>query len=280
MNRENPFNLEPEALKAKAKDVRKIIIEMIEHAGSGHPGGSLSATDLGVALFFNEMAYKPNEHLWSERDRFVLSKGHCAPLLYGLFAETGQIDPELVWSFSKQGSLLQKHGERHLLDCIEVSTGSLGQGISMAVGMALSAKQSQSPSRIYAMIGGGECNEGQVWEALMAAAHFKLDNLCIILDHNKLQTDGSHEQVMGMEPIEKKFESFGLNVIELDGHDYPAILAAFETAKNTKGIPTIFVAHTTKGKGVSFMEGEAKWHARSITEEEKNIALKDLENDF
>jgi len=280
MKRNNPFNYDVIALEKKAKVIRKLIVKTIAKANAGHPGGSLSSVEAATALFFNEMMYDPKNPELENRDRFVLSKGHCAPMLYSIFAETGQIEKELLWTFSEQGSPLQKHSERHRMNCVEVSTGSLGQGFSMAAGMALSAKSNKYPWRTYAIIGCGECNEGQIWETAMAASHFKLDNFCAILDYNKLQVDGTNDEVMTLKPVTDKFRSFGWEVIELDGHNMTEMLAALEKARETKGKPTMLVAHTIKGKGVSFMENRAEWHASGITKKQEIQALEDIENDY
>lgn len=276
----NPFNYDVSSLRKEARNIRELIIRMIAQAGSGHPGGSLSAVEAVAALFFHEMNYDPADPHLESRDRFVLSKGHCAPLLYAVFARTGQIEQELLWTFSKQDSPLQKHSERHRLDCVEASTGSLGQGVSMAAGMALCAKSNALPWRTYSVIGCGECNEGQVWETAMAAAHFKLDNFCVILDYNKLQVDGTNDEVMTLGPIGDKFRSFGWNVIKIDGHNFSAILEALDKARTTKEMPTMIVANTTKGRGVSFMQDRAEWHASGISEEQEITALKDIADDF
>ncbi len=280
MKRNNPFNYDVVKLKQTAKEVRELIIKTIAKAGAGHPGGSLSSTEMATALFFNEMEYDPKDTKFDNRDRFVLSKGHCAPMLYSIFAKTGQIEEKALWGFGKQNSPLQKHSERHRMDCVEVSTGSLGQGVSMAAGMALCAKSNDKAWRTYAIIGDGECNEGQVWETAMAAAHFKLDNFCVIMDHNKLQVDGTNDEVMALNSVADKFNSFGWNVIELDGNDMQEVLDGLDKARETKGKPTILVAHTIKGKGVSYMENRAEWHASGITEEQEKQALEDINNDY
>ncbi len=280
MNRKNPFNYDIIGLEETAKEIRKLIVKMIAKAGAGHPGGSLSSVEAATALYFSEMMYNVKDPKSENRDRFVLSKGHCAPMLYSVFAKTGQIKEEQLWTFSELGSPLQKHSERHRMDCVEVSTGSLGQGFSMATGMALCAKSNNYSWRTYAIIGCGESNEGQIWEAAMAASHFKLDNFCAILDYNKLQVDGSNDEVMTLEPIADKFRSFGWEVIELDGNNMTEMLEALKKAREIKGKPTMLIAHTIKGKGVSFMEDRAEWHASGINKEQEAIALEDIENDY
>jgi transketolase len=276
VSRVNPFSYPPSRLRDEAAAVRGLIVRMIAKAGSGHPGGSLSAVEIVTALYFHEMSYDPREPRMPDRDRFVLSKGHCAPLLYAVLARTGQIDPALLWTFSKLDSPLQKHSERHRLACVEASTGSLGQGVSMAAGMALCAKRNHFPWRVYAVIGCGECNEGQVWEAAMASAHFGLDNFCVILDYNQLQVDGTNDEVMTLRPIGGKFESFGWNVVDIDGHDIGALLGALDAARATRGKPTVVVARTIKGKGVSYMENRPEWHAAAIDGGQESRALEDI----
>ena len=250
-------------LKEKAKEIRKSIVSMIAEAKSGHPGGSLSATDILTALYFDEMNIDPANPKMEGRDRFVLSKGHAAPAVYATLAE-------------KFGSRLQGHPDMKKLPGIEISTGSLGQGLSVANGMALNAKIYGENYRTYIMLGDGEIQEGQIWEAAMSSAHYKLDNLCAFLDHNNLQIDGNVTEIMGIEPVNKKWEAFGWNVIEIDGHDFEQILSALDKAKQCKEKPTIVIAKTIKGKGVSFMENVCGFHGVAPTAEELEKALAEL----
>jgi len=262
-------------LQKFATNIRKNIIRMTAEAKSGHPGGSLSATDLLTTLYFNIMDINEENVNSIKRDRFVLSKGHAAPLLYAVLSEKGLMDIDLL-SLRKIGSLLQGHPNMNLVPGVDMSTGSLGQGISCAVGMALANKMDNNEHRIYALLGDGECQEGQVWEAAMAAAHYKLDNLCAMLDYNELQIDGSIHDVMDPAPLDEKFKAFGWHVIEINGHDYEEIAKAFEEAKTVKGQPTLIFAHTVKGKGVSFMENNANWHGVAPKPEERDRALEEL----
>lgn len=264
-----------EQLKIHATNIRRNIVKMVTSAKSGHPGGSLSACDLLTTLYFNVMDINEENVDSINRDRFVLSKGHAAPLLYAVLAEKGLLKEDLL-TLRKIGSPLQGHPNMNYVKGVDMSTGSLGQGISCAVGMALANKLDQKDYRIYALLGDGESQEGQVWEAAMAAAHYKLDNLCAILDYNELQIDGSVHDVMNPSPLDKKFEAFGWHVIEIDGHDYDQINKAFEEAKTIKGKPTMILAHTIKGKGVSFMENKAGWHGVAPKPEECEAALKEL----
>lgn len=264
-------------LKKHAKNIRINIIKEVTQARSGHPGGSLGAADIVTALYFNVMDINADNLDTLERDRFVLSKGHASPLLYAVLAEKGFLPEEELMTFRHLNSRLQGHPDMNMLPGVDFSTGSLGQGFSASVGMALANRVQKKPYRIYALLGDGECEEGIVWEAAMAAAHYKCDNLCAIVDDNGLQIDGTTDFVIGVEPIDKKFEAFGWHVIRIDGHDYKQILAAFEEAKTVKGQPTCIVAKTIKGKGVSFMENEVDWHGKAPNEEQAKIALKDLE---
>ena len=262
-------------LQAHATSIRRNIVKMVTSAKSGHPGGSLSATDLITTLYFNVMDINEENVGSINRDRFVLSKGHAAPLLYAVLAEKGLLKEDLL-TLRKCGSPLQGHPNMNYVQGVDMSTGSLGQGISCAVGMALANKMDQKDYRVYTLLGDGESQEGQVWEAAMAAAHYKLDNLCAILDFNKLQIDGNVHDVMNPTPLDKKFEAFGWHVIVIDGHDYDQINKAFEEAKTVKGKPTMILAHTIKGKGVSFMEDKANWHGVAPKPEECELALKEL----
>ena len=260
-----------------ARRLRRHVIAMTAKAGSGHPGGSLSAADIVTALFFCVLHHRPSEPQWAERDRFILSKGHTAPLLYAALAECGYFSLEELSSLRKLDSRLQGHTDRTCTPGVEMSAGSLGQGLSFGIGVALAARLNSQNYRVYVLLGDGECDEGQVWEAAMAATHFKVDNLVAIIDHNKQQLDGWNWEVMNLEPLGEKWHSFGWHVIEIDGHDFSQILAAFEQAKQIKGQPTLIIAHTIKGKGVSFMENNLEFHGRAPTPEEAERALKELE---
>ena len=265
------------SLKEKAKTLRIEILKMLTEAGSGHTGGSLSAADIVTALYFYKMRHNPADPNWRERDRFVLSKGHAAPVLYGALALSGYFDKQLLKTLRKIGSPLQGHPCSRKLPGIEISTGSLGQGLSIADGMALGLKIDGLSSRVYCMLGDGEIQEGQVWEAAMTAAHFKLDNLCAIIDNNGLQIDGHCHEVMHIEPIVKKWEAFGWHVIDINGHDMEAVVRALDEAETIKDKPSMIVARTIKGKGVSFFEGKVEYHGMAPTPEELEKALKELE---
>ena len=263
-------------MKQTADQIRQDIVKMVNAAGSGHPGGSLSSADLLSVLYFDVMNIDPNEPKMASRDRFVLSKGHAAPVLYSTLARRGFFDPSELINLRKMGHMLQGHPNMTYVPGVDMSTGSLGQGFSASVGMALSAKLDDVSFRTYALLGDGELNEGLVWEAAMSAAHYKLDNLCAILDYNGLQIDGKNEDVMGVAPVDAKFESFGWHVIHVDGHDFEAISKAYEEAANTKGKPSILIAKTIKGKGVSFMENEASWHGTAPNAEQTEQAIAEL----
>ena len=265
------------SLKEKAKILRIEILKMLTEAGSGHTGGSLSAADVVAALYFYKMRHDPSNPKWPERDRFVLSKGHAAPVLYGALALSGYFDKKLLGTLRKIGSPLQGHPCSRKLPGIEISTGSLGQGLSIANGMALGLKLDGLPSRVYCLLGDGEIQEGQVWEAAMTAAHYKLDNICAIIDNNGLQIDGHCRDVMYIEPIVKKWEAFGWHVIDINGHDMEAVVHALDEAESVKNKPTMIVARTIKGKGVSFFEGKVEYHGIAPTSEELEKALKELE---
>ena len=267
--------LEMDCLHEHALNVRRNVVKMVANANSGHPGGSLSATDIMTVLYFKVMDINKDNATSNDRDRFVLSKGHASPCLYAVLKEKGIIDEDLL-TFRKIGSKLQGHPKLGCVPGVDMSTGSLGQGISAAVGMAIANKLDGNDHRIYAMLGDGECEEGQVWEAAMAAAHYKLDNLCAVLDFNGLQIDGKITDVMNPTPFDTKFKAFGWNVIEIDGHDMDAIYKAFMDAKEVKGQPTLILAHTVKGKGVSYMENNAGWHGKAPDQELLGVALKDL----
>lgn len=264
-------------LAIHANHIRINIVKMIYEASSGHPGGSLSAADILTVLYFKEMDINKENVKEVDRDRFVLSKGHASPLLYATLCEKGFIEEKELQTFRAINSKLQGHPNMNYIDGVDMSTGSLGQGISCAVGMAIANKVDNNHHRIYTLLGDGECEEGQVWEAAMAAAQYKLDNLCAIVDYNGLQIDGKIENVMSPAPFKEKFEAFGWNAIEIDGHDYGQIHAAFELAKQLKGKPTVIIAKTIKGKGVSFMENNAGWHGSAPSAEQLQTALQDLE---
>lgn len=257
-------------LREKARHIRRSIIEMLAAAGSGHPGGSLSATDIVTCLYFSVMHHKPDDPTWKDRDRFILSKGHACPVLYAALAEAGYITPDLLTSLRRFGSPLQGHPDRRKFGLMEASTGSLGIGLSLGIGMALASRLRSSSSRTYVMLGDGECEEGQIWEAAMWAAHQKLDNLCAIVDYNRLQLDASVAEITSLEPLAEKWRAFQWNVQELDGHNYEQILSAFAQAQQTKGKPTVLVATTVKGKGVSYMENQIKFHG-SVPEKSEQI---------
>ena len=265
-----------EELMKISSQIRKDIVEMLTESASGHPGGSLSVADIVTTLFFNELNIDPKDPKNPDRDRFVLSKGHAAPVLYSALARRGFFDPKELMTLRKIHSKLQGHPNMNDVPGIDMSTGSLGQGISAAVGMALAGKTDKKNYRVYAILGDGELEEGQVWEAAMAGAHYKLDNLTIFIDFNGLQIDGDITKVMNPTPIDKKFEAFGWNVLVIDGHNYDEILDAIEKAKNFKGKPTAVVCKTVKGKGVSFMENEASWHGTAPSKEQRDIAIKEL----
>ena len=263
-------------LQKRANDVRKGIVTSVHSAKAGHPGGSLSAADIFTYLYFEEMNIDPKNPDMEDRDRFVLSKGHTAPGLYSALANRGFFPVEDLTTLRKLGSYLQGHPCIHIPG-VDMSSGSLGQGISAAVGMALGAKLSDKDFRVYTLLGDGEIQEGQVWEAAMLAAHRKLDNLCVIVDNNNLQIDGAISEVCSPYPIDKKFEAFNFHVINVDAHDFEALRAAFAEARNTKGQPTCIVAKSVKGKGVSFMENNVGWHGTAPNDEQYAQAMADLE---
>ena len=267
--------MEIRELQEHARNVRIGIIREVSNAKSGHPGGALSAADILTALYFEVMDITPENAQSIDRDRFVLSKGHASPGLYAVLAEKGIIPKEELLTFRKLNSRLQGH-PCLTIPGVDMNTGSLGQGLSAAVGMALAEKLNKSSHRIYCMIGDGESEEGQIWEAAMSAPHYNCDNLCVILDNNHLQIDGNVQDVIGPEPFDTKFEAFGWNVLNINGHDYEEILAAFEKAAECKGKPTIIIAETVKGKGVSYMENQAGWHGKAPDAELTKVALKDL----
>ncbi len=265
-----------EELKETARRIRMDVIRAIHEAGSGHPGGSLSATDILTALYFDEMNIDPKNPKMEDRDKFVLSKGHAVPALYAALAERGFYPPEDMMTLRKLGSHFQGHPNMHKVPGIEMSTGSLGQGFSVAVGMATAGKMDRNPGRVYVLCGDGELQEGIIWEAALSAAHRHLDNLTLIVDWNGLQIDGNVDDVKAVAPIGDKFHSFGWHVLNVDGHNFPDLLAALDEAKETKGQPTVIVAKTHKGYGVSFMEDQAGWHGKAPNDEQFEQAIKEL----
>lgn len=268
-----------EELKQVAKRVRLTILHMLTQAGSGHTGGSLSAVDVAVAIYFSKMRFNPKDPLWKERDRFILSKGHAAPLLYAIMAKAGYFPKETVDTLRKIESPLQGHPCCKRLPGIEVSTGSLGQGLSVANGMALGLRLDGNPARVYCIMGDGEIQEGQIWEAAMTAAHYKTDNLCAVVDNNGLQIDGPVEKVMGIAPIHDKWTAFGWHVIDIDGHDMKQILQALDETETLKGKPSVIIANTKKGKGVSFFEDRVEYHGVAPSSDEYERALKEINNE-
>lgn len=268
--------MDRQELKKIAHEVRKGIITSIYSAKAGHPGGSLSAADLFVYLYFEELNIDPKNPQMEDRDRFVLSKGHTAPGLYAALAHRGFFPAEDLETLRHVGSYLQGHPDMKCVPGVDMSTGSLGQGLSTAVGMALAAKMDQKDYRVYAMCGDGEIQEGQIWEAAMFAGHRRLDNLVVIVDHNKLQIDGKVEDICSPYPIDKKFEAFNFHTVTIDGHDFDQIAAAFQEARQTKGMPTAIIANTIKGKGISYMEDAAEWHGKAPKEAEFQVAMEDL----
>lgn len=272
------LNTDSKELKKYAIKIRKHIIDEVFSAASGHPGGSLSCTDILTALYFSVMNVRPEQPRWEDRDRFVLSKGHCSPALYAVLAEKGFFPTEDLLTFRKIDSYLEGHPSMSYVSGVDMSTGSLGQGISAAVGMAMAAKLDNKDYRVYTILGDGELQEGQVWEASMAAAHYKLDNFTAFLDHNGLQIDGKITDVMSPEAVDKKFEAFGWKVIQVDGHDIEKIIAAVNEAKQVKGKPTVVIAETVKGKGVSFMENQAGWHGTAPNKAQRDQAIEELDS--
>ncbi len=264
-------------LKLIAAKARKLCVEAVYTASSGHPGGSLSSTDIMTALYFSKMRVDPANPHWEDRDRFVLSKGHCSPALYGVLALKGFFPIEDVKTFRSIDGHMSGHAEMRKIKGIDMSTGSLGQGISAAVGMAMAGKLDKKDYRVYAIMGDGEIEEGQVWEAAMAANKYKLDNLCAFVDVNGLQIDGPTCEVMPTEPIDEKFAAFGWNVIKIDGHNFDEILSALDNAEACKGKPTVILAKTVKGKGVSFMENSVSWHGKAPNAAEYEIAVNELD---
>ncbi len=266
-----------EDLKAVAKRLRRHIVTIIGKAGSGHPGGSLSAVEIVTTLYWKVMRHKPADPHWADRDRFILSKGHAAPMLYAVLAECGYFPVSELTTLRQMDSRLQGHADRTATPGVEMSAGSLGQGLSFSIGMALAGRLDSQGYHVYVLLGDGECDEGQVWEGAMAAAHYKLDKLTAIVDNNGLQIDGWNCDVMNLDPFSRKWEAFGWHVIEVDGHDFNQLFDAFGKAKTVKGQPTIIIAHTIKGKGVSFMENVAGFHGKAPDKDELEIALKELD---
>jgi len=264
------------ALQKKAIEVRKNILAMLYQAGSGHTGGSLSIVEILLSLYYYKLRHDPKNPQWPQRDRFILSKGHGCPALYAVLAECGYFPIEELLTLRKFGSRLQGHPQKGLPG-LEISSGSLGQGLSIANGMALAARMDELPVRVYCLMGDGETNEGQIWEAAMTASHYGLDNLCGIVDFNKLQIDGFCCDVKNMGAVNKKWESFGWNVIDVDGHDVGALTEALDDAERIKGQPTVLICRTVKGKGVSFIENQVQWHGMAPKKDEMERALKELD---
>lgn len=265
-------------LRIHATNVRKNIVEMITESKSGHPGGSLSAVEIVTYLYFKEMNISINNLDDNNRDYFVLSKGHAAPVLYSVLAQKGFIEKEELKTLRKIGSRLQGHPDSKKIKAVDISTGSLGQGMSNAVGLAIGSKINKDNNRIYTLLGDGELQEGLIWEATMSAAHFKLDNLVAFIDHNKLQIDGKNDDVMTIKPLDEKFKSFGWNVVVIDGHSFTEIENALQNARNFKGKPTVIIANTVKGNGISFMENKQEWHGTAPSLAQRDLALQELDN--
>ncbi len=260
-----------------ARQMRLDILDMTTKAGSGHPSSSFSATEVVTVLYFGGvLRYRPDEPLWPGRDRFIMSKGHAAPLLYAALARAGYFDREMIWTLRQVDSPVQGHPIQNLMPGVEATTGSLGQGLSAGVGHVLGGRLNNDDYRVYVLLGDGECEAGQVWEAAMAAAHFKADNLVAILDYNKYQETGPISREMALEPLVEKWESFGWNVVEADGHDIADLQTKFKTVANVKGKPSIIIAHTVKGKGVSFVEADFTFHGRALTPEQAELAREEL----
>ena len=266
-----------EELEIMAKKVRKGIIEAVYSNNSGHPGGSLSIADILTVLYFKEMNINPKNPKWEDRDRLVLSKGHCSPALYSCLANRGYFPVEDLKTFRNINSYLQGHPDMKNIPGVDMTTGSLGQGLSSANGMAIAGKMEGKDYRVYCILGDGEIEEGQIWEAAMTSAKYKLDNLCVIVDNNNLQIDGTIEEVMSPYPIDEKFRSFGFQIINIDGHNIREIIDALDVAKNVKEKPVCIIAKTIKGKGISYMENKAEWHGKAPNEEQYKLALKELE---
>jgi transketolase len=273
----NKFNLSTGELKEMAKQLRRHVITMTATAGSGHPGGSLSAADIIGALYFRVLRHDPQDPQWSDRDRFILSKGHAAPILYAALAEAGYFPVAELATLRRLDSRLQGHTDRNFTPGVEMSAGSLGMGLSFAIGMALGARLDAKTYRTYVLLSDGECEEGQTWEAVLSAAQFKLDNVVAIVDFNSIQLSGWTRDIMNLEPFAQKWQAFGWHVINIDGHDFDQILAAFSEAEKMKSKPTVIIARTIKGKGVSFMENNVAFHGKAPTWQEAERALKELQ---
>lgn len=278
MSESNPYNLSIPELENKARKLRRHVINMISTAKSGHPGGSLSSAEIVTALYFNIMSHKPSDPKWDGRDRFVLSKGHVAPILYAALAECGYFPLEELSTLRKVGSRLQGHTDRNLTPGVEMSAGSLGQGLSFGIGVSLALMLNATEQQVYVLLGDGECEEGQIWEAAMSAPHFRINNLTAIVDYNKIQLDGHCCDIMGLESLADKWKSFNWHVVEIDGHDFNQLLPALLVARNIKDKPVAIIAHTIKGKGVSFMENNVDYHGKAPGPEETAKALKELED--
>ena len=263
-------------LKRISNNVRKSIVEEVYSAQSGHPGGALSCADILTVLYFNQMNIDPEKKDDLNRDRLVLSKGHASAALYAVLAERGYFSKDELKGFRKLGSMLQGHPDMKHIPGVDMTAGSLGQGLSVANGMAISSKLDERGFRVYCIVGDGEIEEGQIWEAAMASAHYKLDNLCLVVDNNNLQIDGKVSDVMSVYPLKEKFEAFGFEVLEVDGNDIDELITVFDKAKTVKGKPTAIIAKTIKGKGVSFMEDNVGWHGKAPNEEEYKLALTEL----
>ena len=267
---------ENEDLAAVCKRLRRDIVTMIARAGSGHPGGSLSAVEIIATLYWRVLRHRPSDPLWPDRDRFIMSKGHAAPVLYAVLAERGYFPREELDTLRRLGSHLQGHADRNATHGVEMSSGSLGQGLSFAVGCALAARLDKASWRVYALLSDGECDEGQTWEAAMSAPKFRLDNLTAIVDNNGLQLSGFNKDIMPLDPLNQKWADFGWEVLEIDGHDLDQVFAAIKKAQQVKGKPAVIIAHTVKGKGVSFMENNVDFHGKAPSAEQLEKALKEL----
>lgn len=263
------------SLKEKAFHIRKEILEVLNRAGSGHPGGSLSAVEIFSSLYFYKMNHRPQDPQWEDRDRLIISKGHCSPVAYVTLAHAGYFPKEELWRLRKFGSYLQGHVDFRTPG-IEFNTGSLGHGLAVANGIALAAKMLKKDFKVYCLLGDGEIQEGSVWEAAMTAPHYKLNNVCAIIDYNKVQENGPTNQIKNLEPLSSKWNSFGWHTVEVDGHDFKELIRTLDEADNFKDQPTMIIAHTIKGKGVAFMEGQAGWHGKAPNEEQLKKALEQL----
>jgi transketolase len=277
MSSGNKFDLSAADLQKMARKLRRHVITMIATAGSGHPGGSLSAADIITALYFKVLRYKPEDPHWADRDRFILSKGHAAPILYAALAEAGYFPVSELATLRKLDSRLQGHTDMKLTPGVEMSAGSLGMGLSFGIGTALAARLDSKTYRTYVLLSDGECEEGQTWEAVLSGAHFRLDNMTVIVDNNGIQLSGRTCDIMSLDPLTQKWQAFGWHTVEIDGHNFDQILSACQKAEKQKGMPTVVLARTVKGKGVSFMENNVAFHGKAPTPEEAERALKELE---